>query len=607
MKVVIGIVLVFSLSVIPLSIGQQKTVRPQPGGALTGDPLEFTQRWAVVVGIGSYRDKAIPRLNFPEKDAQLMADTLVQESGFPADHVKVLIGSEAIKGKVEQAIRGWLVQQASPEDLAIVYFSGHGDFVTDRNYDEQDGVDEALLPYDARQGQAYSYIVDDDFNLWLSGVHAKRVVVVLDSCYSGEASKTAKAQSRNVERADATPKTGKRDGILEDLASERQVTLTASAGREQAYEFSELGHGVFTYYLAEALGGKADTDEDKRISLDEAFRYVLGHVTDYLEKHVPGVRQTPQISEYEAALVLADLSVAEGDLYVNSHPTGASITLDGQPTGKTTPHTFRDLPTGRHIVKLDHPQCESVEQEVYVPRGATANHQPTLPALPAQATQITGRVLDPDSNPLGGVRVLATGTRYQTATKPDGSFALSDIPADDYRLSFSQETLHFETRYELEKSGYELYRETVPVLEHLTVPVEVMLRQKSSGLAGPPHDPKQQRITSKDGAPMVRIPAGDFQMGDAFSEGDSDELPVHTVYLDAFYMDVYEVTNAQYAAFLNTYGRNTDDAGHELLDIGDSDCLIERVGNRYHPVVLRTNPLNPLPLAARGFSENTDG
>ncbi|MBN1491459.1 MAG: SUMF1/EgtB/PvdO family nonheme iron enzyme [Phycisphaerae bacterium] len=41
---------------------------------------------------------------------------------------------------------------------------------------------------------------------------------------------------------------------------------------------------------------------------------------------------------------------------------------------------------------------------------------------------------------------------------------------------------------------------------------------------------------------MVRIPAGEFQMGDTFSERDTDELPVHAVWVSAFYMDRYEVT-----------------------------------------------------------------
>ena len=43
-------------------------------------------------------------------------------------------------------------------------------------------------------------------------------------------------------------------------------------------------------------------------------------------------------------------------------------------------------------------------------------------------------------------------------------------------------------------------------------------------------------------AGMVLIPAGAFPMGDGFAEGDSDERPVHAVYVDAFYMDQYEVS-----------------------------------------------------------------
>ena len=51
---------------------------------------------------------------------------------------------------------------------------------------------------------------------------------------------------------------------------------------------------------------------------------------------------------------------------------------------------------------------------------------------------------------------------------------------------------------------------------------------------------------------MAYIPGGTFEMGDSFNEGDSDELPVHTVTVDSFYMGKYEITNRQYCDYLNS-------------------------------------------------------
>jgi sulfatase modifying factor 1 len=61
-----------------------------------------------------------------------------------------------------------------------------------------------------------------------------------------------------------------------------------------------------------------------------------------------------------------------------------------------------------------------------------------------------------------------------------------------------------------------------------------------------------QIYVGKDGYPMVSIPAGDFLMGS--DNGDPDESPIHKVYLDAFYIDIYEVTNSQYKKFIDATG-----------------------------------------------------
>ena len=70
-----------------------------------------------------------------------------------------------------------------------------------------------------------------------------------------------------------------------------------------------------------------------------------------------------------------------------------------------------------------------------------------------------------------------------------------------------------------------------------------------------PNDGIEQACDGSDlviPAGMVYIPAGTFEMGDSFSEGGSDELPVHTITLDSFFMSIYEITNQQYCDYLNS-------------------------------------------------------
>ncbi len=112
--------------------------------------------------------------------------------------------------------------------------------------------------------------------------------------------------------------------------------------------------------------------------------------------------------------------------------------------------------------------------------------------------------------------------------------------------------------------------------------------KKKETIASPPKE-----ITGKDGAPMVLIPAGEFQMGtDAeeipelvqwvkkkYQSGASTksswfekETPRHIVYLDAFYMDKYEVTNAQYRRFVQATGHGEPE--------GDG---YDELGSRFKP------------------------
>ena len=88
---------------------------------------------------------------------------------------------------------------------------------------------------------------------------------------------------------------------------------------------------------------------------------------------------------------------------------------------------------------------------------------------------------------------------------------------------------------------------------------------------------------------MVLIPAGEFQMGSNAPEAHNQEQPVHTVYVDAFYMDEHEVTNAQYKQFIDAKPEWQKDRIDPAFHIGS--YLLSWNGNDYpdgkanHPVV----------------------
>ncbi len=77
---------------------------------------------------------------------------------------------------------------------------------------------------------------------------------------------------------------------------------------------------------------------------------------------------------------------------------------------------------------------------------------------------------------------------------------------------------------------------------------------------------------------MVRVEGGRFMMGS--NGGEDDERPVHRVNVSTFYIGKYEVTNAQYAAFLNTKG-NQREGGKTWLNIGNSQCQIKYTNGKY--------------------------
>jgi len=81
---------------------------------------------------------------------------------------------------------------------------------------------------------------------------------------------------------------------------------------------------------------------------------------------------------------------------------------------------------------------------------------------------------------------------------------------------------------------------------------DVTTQDPESDQSIPSGSPVDLVVSKGSTAEMVYIPGGTFQMGFTFLENADDERPEHTVTLNSFYMGKYEITNGQYAKFLNS-------------------------------------------------------
>lgn len=161
---------------------------------------EAPTRWALLIGISDYihfDDVEGGDLPGAEHDARRMRDVLVTRGFVPAENVRLLLNRDATREAIEESVTGWLAERAAPGDNVIVYFAGHGSQMWDEDGDELDGLDETLAPADVLPDRTDMDISDDVFGSWLDRLPTENVVVILDSCNSGTATRDVTPFSRS--------------------------------------------------------------------------------------------------------------------------------------------------------------------------------------------------------------------------------------------------------------------------------------------------------------------------------------------------------------------------------------------------------------------------
>uniref|UniRef100_A0ACD5XEK0 Uncharacterized protein n=1 Tax=Avena sativa TaxID=4498 RepID=A0ACD5XEK0_AVESA len=151
-------------------------------------PAVPSKKRAVLVGI-QYTRPPWPRakqLKGTINDVRNMRSLLTDEYNFPLHSIRILTDYNQRDPKMmpekENILRElrWLVRGCSAGDSLVFYFSGHGDYVKDKDRDETDGWDEVICALDKN-------IVDDEINKIIVHplVRGVKLHAIIDSCHSG--------------------------------------------------------------------------------------------------------------------------------------------------------------------------------------------------------------------------------------------------------------------------------------------------------------------------------------------------------------------------------------------------------------------------------------
>lgn len=258
---------------------------------------------AVVVGIDSYLLPTKP-LRGAVADAGDIAGALRGVGAKPL----VMIDGQATRDAILAGLNGML-DRASPGDLVVFTYAGHGDLSSEQPRDQAEatGKDQVILlgGFTRQAPGNRERILDDEIGQWLDRAVAKglRPVVVFDSCHSGTMYRSfdpraGLASVRSAEfaiegpdmLAAAAPPRRRKQAVTSGAFS-----YAAAQDNERVEEklFASGYRGAFSVAFAEALRGKADGDGDGWLS--------HGELSDYLDARtaqMTDARQHPKLEPF---------------------------------------------------------------------------------------------------------------------------------------------------------------------------------------------------------------------------------------------------------------------------------------------------------------------
>lgn len=215
---------------------------------------ENKKTFAVIIGNENY--ERVTKVQYALNDAKVFASYCRKTLGLPKDNIRIY--RDATYGTMLSALDDIKsIASAFEGDLNVIfYYAGHG-------VPSESDKTAYLLPVDASGQHTEVCLSTKRLYDTLDGLHAKRVLVFMDACFSGaQRGEGMLASARGVALK-----------VKQDAPKGNMVVFSAATGDETAYPYKEKGHGLFTYYLLKKL---QDTKGD----------VTLGELSDYVNKEV---------------------------------------------------------------------------------------------------------------------------------------------------------------------------------------------------------------------------------------------------------------------------------------------------------------------------------
>ncbi len=273
-------------------------------------PGQVGNKYALVVGTGRFVNSIQP-LRYANKDAYDLYTYLIDPGGgrFKRENVVLLRDEYATRANIVRALDE-IKRRATENDLVLLFFSSHG-----TPPDKYGGVH--VVTYDSevkpRERIWQTAVTDEILRDFVQGVRAKRLIVVMDACYSNGAyagvagflppgGKSLETDAQEgygrSSRYMAQRLLGAKDLVLEDAPAAApprsdgwgKVLISASNAGERSWESDQLRNSVFTRYFIEGL-------RRYQGSLREAFEYAKPLVYQQVKREKGAdIEQNPQLT-----------------------------------------------------------------------------------------------------------------------------------------------------------------------------------------------------------------------------------------------------------------------------------------------------------------------